>query len=294
MDYDLNLISPLLQEPMELARWMADERFLEVDDVSCPNCDAILQLQSVCRYQDGVCLRCPHSWCRSFFSVRLHSYFQGSKLSLSKQLQLTVLFVSDSTVASAARLVSVDKKSVVNFFDNCRGRWIDDINLNPIRFQDNGEYEVDECIIKNVYDPTHHIVTDIWVQGMYERATGKLMLYRIQDRTFPSMCGPVWQHIPIGSFVYTDEHASYQRLHGDNSHYMHFTVNHSRNEYARMETLSDGTQINVHINTMEGIFCSLRHRLSYKSRRTLDRVDLILSEYVYRRSGRNLFEPFRM
>lgn len=104
----------------------------------------------------------------------------------------------------------------------------------------------------------------------------------------------VWQHLSIGSYVYTDEHATYNRLHANNSPYVHYTVNHSRGEYARLENQADGSQVNVHINTLEGIFRSVRLRFAYRARRTLDRVDLILSEYVYRRSTRDLFEPFRV
>jgi hypothetical protein len=183
--------------------------------------------------------------------------------------------------------------AVSHFFDACRAKYVELLDNNPIVFTDGGEYEVDECIIKRVRDPTRNTISDIWVQGMLERATGKLVLQRIIDRTMPIMTNLVLLTIPNNSIVYTDEHASYRRFDRAASPYVHCTVNHSRGEYARQDVLADGTPINVHINTLEGFFRHLRSRLAYRARRTLDRVDLGLSEYMYRHSTRSLFDPFR-
>ena len=48
-----------------------------------------------------------------------------------------------------------------------------------------------------------------------------------------------------------------------------------------------------HNNTCEGVNSLIRRRLAYRSRRTMDYLDLILSEIVYRMSGRSLFDPFK-
>lgn len=93
MDYDLDDISPLLDEPVELSQWMGNERFSEVDDVPCPGCNTILQLQSFSWRGDGVILRCPNNACRHFVSPRQCSYFRRSRLSLAKQMQLLILFL---------------------------------------------------------------------------------------------------------------------------------------------------------------------------------------------------------
>ena len=91
--------------------------------------------------------------------------------------------------------------------------------------------------------------------------------------------------------MYTNKWRSYRPL---RSHeYIHFSVNHSKLEYAHKEQF--GEQIlNVHINTMEGVNHEIRQRFSNKSSRNTERMDLILNEIMYRRSGRSLYHAFKI
>lgn len=296
MEYTLDDLSPVLDDPIALARWMSDQNFLKLDDVPCRACDIELHIELFKNRLDGVVLRCPNSHCRSYLSVRTDAYFQPSKLPLGKQMQLLLLFVADSTNKAAIALTGVDEKTVINFFDNYRGKWMDCIINNPIKFQDNGEYEVDELILKHVWDSEHDIMLPIiWIQGILERATGKIVLYRIPDRTIASMTNTVRELIPAGSYIYTDEHASYRCLSTfDDKPYVHFAVNHSADEWVRKETLDNGSELHVSTNTIEGMFNTVRSRFAYRARRNLERVDLILHEFMYRHSGRSLFEPFKI
>lgn len=74
--------------------------------------------------------------------------------------------------------------------------------------------------------------------------------------------------------------------------FVHFAVSHSKKEYKRTEDFA-GETLNVHINTLEGINAVIRRALQNKSRRNIQRIDLILSEIMYRNSGRCLFAPFK-
>lgn len=149
-----------------------------------------------------------------------------------------ILFVGDSTVSPAASVAGISGQHVTPFFDSCRLLWMHDLIYNPMALDDGGEYEVDECITKCVYSPITNTIHDVWVQGIYER-TGQLWLHRVPDRTTESLCNPIFLHVPPGSFVYTDELSSYIRLDRVDSPEGHFSVNHSRREYARMEALAD-------------------------------------------------------
>ena len=61
-------------------------------------------------------------------------------------------------------------------------------------------------------------------------------------------------HVAVGSLIYTDEYAIYDRL--PEWGYAHKTVCHAAGEYARDED-GDGFH-EVHVNTIEGIWSLLR------------------------------------
>ena len=204
-------------------------------------------------------------------------------------MKLIISFAADSTAKSTALQLGLSRKTVVNFFIACRRNYQAAILADPIEFTAGGEYESDECVIADV-DVGNDIRADTWVQSVAERATGQIYLARVPDRSAGSLVPTLTALIPPGSFVFTDDWAAYNGLrhHG----YTHRTVNHSRGEYQREERIR-GVRHSIHNNTCEGVNSLLRRRLAYRSRRTIHYLDLILSETIYRMSGRSLFDPFK-
>ncbi len=207
------------------------------------------------------------------------------------QMKLMCCFASNITVTATATLLNISRKTVSIYFDNLRGEWLDNLIDQPITFEDNGEYEVDEVLIKHIWNPRRRRHQVLWVGGIFERETGKLRLHILRDRSQTSLIPPILSHVPSGSWIYSDDWRSYKVLqrHG----YIHFTVNHSRREYSRPETLG-GVNVNVHINTLEGINHEIRQKFANKSSRNLERVRLLLAEIMYRHSGRSYFWPFKV
>jgi len=221
--------------------------------------------------------------------MRENSFFANSNLSLRDQMKLIISFAAESTVKSTALLLGISRRAVTDYFIACRRNYQAAILANPIVFNAGGEYESDECLIKDV-KLDNNIRASIWVQSIAERATGQIYLVRVPDRSTASLLPTVTAIVPPGSYVFTDDWASYRSLpqHG----YVHRTVNHSAGEYQRNEWIQ-GVRHSIHSNTCEGVNSLVRRRMAYRSRRTLDYLDLILSETIYRLSGRSLFAPFK-
>ena len=167
----------------------------------------------------------------------------------------------------------------------------DNLLENPISFDDNGEYEVDECHLRHVRVGRRKYYKDIWIGGILERVTGMVLLYQLPDKTRTSMIPPIQDNVPHGSFIYSDEYVVYRSLTA--LEYSHFSVNHSKKEYACKEIVG-GEDINIHINTLEGVNHEIRQHFSNKSSRNTERVNLILAEIMYRHSGRSLFSAFKI
>jgi len=202
------------------------------------------------------------------------------------QMKIMVCFVADLTVSATSRLLNIRRPTVSEYYDNLRGELYDNLQDYPITFTDNGEYEVDECLLKHVLSPRRRRTVLQWIAGILERSTGKVMLQRIPDKTSNSLIPWIVNNVPHGSFIYSDELRSYSPLRS--WEYAHFTVNHSKNEYARREQYGN-EEINVHINTLESLNREIRRRFANKATRRLDRIDLVLAEIMYRHSGRSLY-----
>jgi transposase-like protein len=288
MEYTLQTLEEVGDDPVDLANWMLNEEFLETLQ-NCRHCNGEVHLERYNEIADGVSWRCARQGCRRHTSVRGNSFFANSNLSISVQMKLIISFAADSTAQSTARLMAISRQSVVNYFIACRRNYQSAILAEPIDFTAGGEYESDECLIADV-NVGNNIRTDIWVQSVAERATGQIYLTRVPDRSAVSLIPTITALVPQGSFIFTDDWAAYNSLrhHG----YIHRTVNHSQGEYQREERIL-GERHSIHNNTCEGVNSLVRRRLGYRSRRTLHYLDLILSEIIYRKSGRSLFDPFK-
>ena len=288
MEYTLRTLAQLGEDPIDLVVWMINENFLELVQ-NCSHCQGAVSLERFNENTDGVVWRCERQGCRWYHSVRGQSFFASSHLSLRIQMKLIISFVADSTAKSTALLFAVTRKTVVDYFIACRRNYQAAILSDPIVFSAGGEYESDECLIADVNVGNNNRAV-VWVQSVAERATGKIYLTRVPDRSAASLIPTITALVPQGSFVFTDDWASYNslRFHG----YIHRTVNHSQGEYRREERILGERHV-IHNNTCEGVNSLVRRRLAYRSRRTLNYLDLILSEIIYRKSGRSLFDPFK-
>lgn len=193
------------------------------------------------------------------------------------------------SVSRCARHLNISKFRAINYFDNLRGCYVDDLESNPIQFVSLGPYEVDEVYIRHV-DRGDGQFCNIWILDILERETGIYWGTVVPDRSARTLVRHICDMIPVGAIVFTDEWGAYGdlRRHG----YSHYTVNHSAGEYSRTTTIKR-KEVAVHINTLESLHHALRSSMANKSRRHKNRIDLLLGEFIYRHSNRCLFEPIK-
>lgn len=273
-----------------LIRWMIRGRFLR-DLSQCPRCDDNMHLERSSKFEkDKYCWKCANYRCKRRRSVRGGSFFEYSDMSLRKLMIIAVNFAAGSSSNNTANRIRVHRHSVGRVYKAMRARWREDLARDPISFTNGFEFEVDELFL-------HHIRLDDgshgtqWIMGLLERATGKVIYFRIPDRSAMTLIPPVIAAVPNGSFVYTDDWPSYNSL--ESLPYYHHSVNHSAGEYQRWDQVGN-FWLNVHINTLEGVNGIVRRKFHNKQNITFDRIDMYLDEVMYRRSGRSLFDPIKI
>lgn len=272
-----------------LISWLMRERFLH-PSMRCERDLTPMRLEKYKAAKDHWCWRCPRENCRARISVRDGSFFANSNLSLRKLMKIVVNFMAESPARGTALRIRLTRKTVGEIYKKIRRAFSNDLVTTPIVFNTGYEYEADELYFRHVR-LGHGLSRKQWVAGIYERATGMVVYYRVEDRSNESLVPPIVQRVPPGSFVYTDEWNGYSTLRDHPYH--RFTVNHSAGEYARLEQVGP-VQINVHINNMEGFNTWVRSKLRNRARRTIERLDTFLDEIMYRRSGRSLFAPIKI
>ena len=98
--------------------------------------------------------------------------------------------------------------------------------------------------------------------------------------------------VPEGSIIYSDELNSYKCL-GKRNNYTHLTVNHSKYEFQREETI-DEFEFNVHINTIEAFNRRLKGRFKNIQLRRKERIKAECAVFNWKRMSDELYEPFTM
>lgn len=294
MRYQLDTLAEYDGDPILFAQWMNQEGFISLDNRHCRECHSPLRLGIYAGCTDGVRMRCSKRRCNRHYSVREGSFFAYSNLSMFKQMKLIILFVNGLSVVSAASTAQVDPSTASIYLQKCREAYAKQIATEPIRYTANSEYEADELQMQYVYDDEGRLYNTIYVAGSLERDTGKCMLYRIAGRSVEELIPPLVAAIPPGSFIYTDDLPTYHRLSTVEGPYYHRSVNHSEGEYARDEDIGEDEPIHVHENTMESLFKYIRGKLKFYARHTFSMIDLMCKEVMYRKSGRDLFRPFKL
>jgi len=260
----------------------------------CRDCGHEMNLIHSSHFDDGFEFRCHRASCKRRESIRVGSIFEGHKLTLKEMFRVMIHFVSGSKVHSTALALDLNRNTVSDLFQLFRERYAQIMESSPVEFT--GEiFEADELRINRVKDPaTGHILHHVWVFGMAERDSSQAFLKRVDRTDGATLVGLIKQYAPPGSIIMTDEKNSYHVLDHEDSLYAHYAVSHSAQDYQHMEIGPQDQHLNVHINTIEGLNREVRHRLSNKSVRTLDRLDIELGEMMYRKSGRGLFDPFKI
>ncbi|MCQ3808307.1 MAG: IS1595 family transposase [Acidimicrobiaceae bacterium] len=221
--------------------------------------------------------RCRGNGCRRFFSVRVGTVMQDSKLGYQEWAIAVYLFNTSLKSVSSVKLhrdLGVSQKSAWHLAHRIRQCW-DDMSAEPFA----GPVEADESHFggkaKNMHAKVRceritgrGAVDKTTVVGVRDRATGKVTAAVVDNTDAATLQGFVNDHAGVEAMVYTDEHESYRGLPN------HATVRHSVAEYVNGQ---------AHVNGVESFWAALKrgyhgtfHHVS------LEHLDRYVSEFAGR------------
>ena len=259
--------------------WIAKIRW--PDGPRCPHCDHD-NIQHPTAHKT-MPYRCRRNGCRKFFSVKVGTVMQDSKLGYQEWAIGVYLFNTSLKGVSSMKLhrdLGISQKSAWHLAHRIRQCW-DDLDGEPFE----GPVEADETYVgglaKNMHAKQRRErihgrggVDKTAVAGLRDRASGKVTARVVAATDGPTLRGFVTEHSARGAMVYTDEHRAYSGLP------RHRTVRHTVAEYVNGK---------AHVNGVESFWAGLKrgyhgthHHMSAKH------LDRYVSEFAGRHNRRPL------
>ena len=259
--------------------WIASIRW--PDGPRCPHCDHDnIQHPTAHRTMP---YRCRRNGCRKFFSVKVGTVMQDSKLGYQEWAIGVYLFNTSLKGVSSMKLhrdLGISQKSAWHLAHRIRQCW-DDLNGEPFE----GPVEADETYVGGLAKNMHARVRrqrihgrggvdKTAVAGLRDRATGKVAARVVAATDGPTLRGFVTEHSAHTAMVYTDDHGAYQGLP------RHQAVKHTVAEYVNGQ---------AHVNGVESFWAGLKrgyhgthHHMSAKH------LDRYVAEFCGRHNRRPL------
>jgi len=251
----------LLLNSNELISWLMSNGLLK-PSMKCEKCNSPCNLQKRERAPEGKTWRCVKNKNHEV-SIRKFSFFSNIKYTIQDSL----VFIREMILGSTLKKACVNGGiayghtacDYANFIRELFKTYVHAM-LQEIKFR--GIVEIDESLFgrKIKYHRGAKKNKQIWIFGLVERETNRLLLFPVEDRSEATLVPIIKKYVEEGATIYSDGWAAYSKLsqHGFN----HFVVVHKETFKATFKN-ADGSIREVHTNQIEGAWAHAKNHFKY-------------------------------
>ena len=238
MSFTVFDLRDLTKDKDKFTDWCFQNKLLiDYSSYNCKFCGSLFKLvQRSGSYSEGFHWQCDNRKCRKKISIKKGSFFELSKLSNEKIVQLTYFWVRNYPNQLASIESGISEHSIVDWFQFCRDVCVDllDSELGLGRGSDivggpGVTVEIDESKFgKRKYNRGKHI-DGVWVFGGIERDNKANCFFVVcKDCTADTLINLIKKYIRPGTHIVSDCWKSYNSIEDLGLGYTHDTVNHSK------------------------------------------------------------------
>lgn len=252
----------------------------------CEKCEASMFLTANKRVIDKFFWFCNR--CKNGKSIRNASFFEGLKKPLFFYFKFFYCWAKEDFLGDISYELEVNKNTAGHLAFLLRERieeyiFSEQVQLGGIN--EEGEsiiVEIDESVFFRRKFNRGRFREHIWVLGLLERGSKKVVLIPIPDRSASTLHPLIEQYVLPGSTIITDCWAAYGRL-GQNEFFTHLTVNHSIN-------FLNPDDSNVHTQNIENLWLHAKKKI----RKMFGTNSNLLAGYLFEFCFRKRFEKRKM
>jgi len=218
----------------------------------CQNCQRNMSLQQrnkKTRKTEQKVWRCKHRE----VSVRNHSFFSKSHLTLSDIFMVVSHYLECLSLWRLALKCNISHQNRAltwtSYIREVMKNFVED-SMKTMKIR--GHIEIDESAFghRNKYHRGAQRGNQVWVFGMVERDSNRLILYPVEQRSADTLIPIIKRHVEEGSIIFSDSWAAYVSLNDEN--YNHYTVCHTTSFQQVYKNTITGERIDVNTNMIEG------------------------------------------
>ena len=228
---------------------------------------------------DGEIFQC--NICKKRTSIRVDSFYSGSKLPLSTHLSILYVFAQGLSLVECTRFLEgrCSQKTLIDWLNFYRDVCTTYLANNPVTFSRNCTIHVDETFIggKRKYRRGCQLDDPRWLFGLVCRYHHKIHMEFLEDQSHPSIIPIISAHVQRGATIHSDGANVYKCL--GNMGYVHRFVVHQHHY------VNPGT--GIHSNHIENVWSNLKTHLKRIRGSQGEMLDSHIDEYIYRYNRRN-------
>ena len=245
-----------LQEDDLVVEWLQKNNFIATS-LNCKksNCDGICYLKKRKGGILGHTFRCNKNRNHEY-AIRTNSFFENSKFPVQDIFQFIRSYLEESSLYHTSLAAGMSYKNTavqwgVFVREICSEYIWNKFYKNPMKLR--GQIQIDESLFGRkvkYHTGNPNVGLRIWIFGMVEVDSNKLVLYPVKDRSKNTLLPLIEKHVEKGSTIYSDSWAAYFNL--NDLGYSHFTVIHKKSFKQIYKKIETGEEVEVHTNQIEG------------------------------------------
>ena len=248
------------KDPNAIVDFMKEHKLL-TSSCNCLICTKPMEMvtRPLSSTSDGFGWRCTNQRCskrHTYHTIRSGSFFENSKVTLSKWLYIIYLWSHQTKVTAAVKQVDIGEKTVIQMYQYLRDVCSSKLLHTPIQLGGQDVVvQIDESLFKHKskHNRGRRPQKELWVFGLADTSYKPAITYLelVDKRDAATLLPIIRKAVQPGTIIHSDQWGAYNKIQSE-LNLQHGVVNHSIN-FVDPDT-------GVHTQTIESYWAKAKYK----------------------------------